>query len=55
MENITMFIEGKLKLKVNRNKSAVERPWKRKFLEFSTRSKQSLKLHKYKIREVLSR
>ena len=35
MENITSFIEGKLKLKVNINKSAVERPWKRKFLGFT--------------------
>ena len=35
MENITNFIEGKLKLKVNRSKSAVERPWKRKFLGFT--------------------
>ena len=35
MENITRFIEGKLKLKVNINKSAVERPWKRKFLGFT--------------------
>ena len=32
MENITKFIEGKLKLKVNEQKSAVDRPWKRKFL-----------------------
>jgi hypothetical protein len=28
-------VEGKLKLKVNRDKSAVDRPWKRKFLGFS--------------------
>src|SRR5699024_3764990 len=35
MENITKFIEGKLKLKVNEQKSAVDRPWKRKFLGFS--------------------
>lgn len=28
MENITSFIEGKLKLKVNINKIAVERYWK---------------------------
>ena len=27
MGNITAFIEGKLKLKVNKDKSAVERPW----------------------------
>ena len=65
MKNITSFIEGKLKLKVNINKSAVERPWKRKFLGFtlgimfgkaySSISKQSLKKHKDKLREILSR
>ena len=65
MDNITNFIGGKLKLKVNRSKSAVERPWKRKFLGFTimlsfgkactTISKQSLKRYKDKIREILSR
>jgi len=35
MESVTRFVEGKLKLKVNRDKSAVDRPWKRKFLGFS--------------------
>lgn len=35
MEGVTRFVEGKLKLKVNRDKSAVDRPWKRKFLGFS--------------------
>lgn len=35
MKSITTFIEGKLKLKVNREKSAVDRPWKRKFLGFT--------------------
>lgn len=34
-ENLTGFIEGKLKLKVNRAKSAVGRPWERKLLGFS--------------------
>ena len=53
INNITTFIESKLKLKVNKDKSAVERPWKRKFLGFtlnlmfgkaySSISKQSLK------------
>lgn len=33
--SITQFIEKKLKLKVNQAKSAVDRPWKRKFLGFS--------------------
>lgn len=35
MESVTRFVEGKLKLKVNREKSAVDRPWNRKFLGFS--------------------
>ncbi len=35
MKSITRFVEGKLKLKVNREKSAVDRPWRRKFLGFS--------------------
>jgi len=35
MENITRFITTKLKLKVNQQKSAVARPWERKFLGFS--------------------
>jgi RNA-directed DNA polymerase len=34
-ENLTGFIEGKMKLKVNRAKSAVGRPWARKLLGFS--------------------
>ena len=29
------YLEGRLKLKVNREKSAVDRPWKRKFLGYS--------------------
>jgi len=35
MESILHFVEGKLKLKVNRDKSAVDRPWNQKFLGFS--------------------
>jgi RNA-directed DNA polymerase len=35
MASIQRFIEGKLRLKVNEKKSAVDRPWKRKFLGFS--------------------
>lgn len=35
MESVVRFVEGKMKLKVNREKSAVDRPWKRKFLGFS--------------------
>lgn len=35
MKSITRFITTKLKLKVNEQKSAVARPWERKFLGFS--------------------
>ena len=35
MESITRYIEEMLKLKINRNKSAVDSPSKRKFLGFS--------------------
>jgi RNA-directed DNA polymerase len=35
MESVTQFLKGTLKLKVNPTKSAVERPWRRKFLGFS--------------------
>ena len=35
MESITRFLTTKLKLKVNQQKSAVARPWERKFLGFS--------------------
>jgi RNA-directed DNA polymerase len=64
MAGIVSFIETKLKLKVNMEKSAVDRPWKRKFLGFSftsTRepkiriSKESIKRVKQKIRELTSR
>jgi RNA-directed DNA polymerase len=35
MESVTHFIRHRLKLKVNQAKSAVARPWQRKFLGFS--------------------
>jgi RNA-directed DNA polymerase len=35
LESVSGFLEKKLKLKVNRKKSAVDRPWKRKFLGYS--------------------
>jgi len=42
MQSLTVFLREKLKLTVNRLKSAVERPWKRKFLGFSlTAEKES--------------
>jgi RNA-directed DNA polymerase len=35
LQSMTRFVERKLKLKVNQAKSAVDRPWKRRFLGFS--------------------
>jgi RNA-directed DNA polymerase len=35
MESITRFLEKRLRLKVNREKSAVDRPWKREFLGYT--------------------
>ena len=35
MASLTIFLEGKLRLKVNRSKSAVARPWKRSFLGYT--------------------
>jgi RNA-directed DNA polymerase len=34
-ESVTQYLVQKLKLKVNEEKSAVDRPWNRKFLGFS--------------------
>jgi RNA-directed DNA polymerase len=64
MNSITCFIEQKLKLKVNRGKSAVDRPWKRKFLGFSFTvnkkpkiriANESIKRLKAKVRNLTSR
>ena len=65
MENITKFIEKKLRLKVNRKKSKVDRPWRIKYLGFSfyqTKGKVEIRIHqksikkfKEKIREITSR
>lgn len=64
MASITKFVEGKLKLRVNRDKSAVDRPWKRKFLGFSFLSNKqanirlapkTLERFKEKVRELTSR
>jgi len=41
MASVTNFLESKLKLKVNRDKSAVDRPCNRKFLGFSFTSEKS--------------
>ena len=35
LTSVTRFLSKRLKLKVNRDKSAVDRPWKRKFLGYS--------------------
>ena len=65
MAGITGFLEERLKLRVNRNKSAVDYPQRRKFLGFSfyrkdgeTRVKihpKSLSRFKNKIREITAR
>jgi len=44
MESITEFLEQRLKLKVNQSKSAVDRPWKRKFLGYSMTSETKPRL-----------
>ena len=64
MKSIQVFIESKLRLKVNEGKSAVDRPWNRKFLGFSftanrnpkirVAKESSLRLRK-KIKEITSR
>lgn len=65
MRGITSYLETRLKLKVNQDKSAVDRPWNRKFLGFSfytdsegvmirVHSKSIIKLEN-KIREITSR
>lgn len=47
LKSITKFLEKKLRLKVNREKSAVGRPWQRKFLGFSFTSlkKTTIRIH----------
>lgn len=62
MDAMTCYLERQLKLKVNKDKSAVARPWERKFLGYSfTWHKQgrlkiaetSLKRLKDKVREIV--
>lgn len=65
MASITRFIEGELKLKVNQDKSAVDRPWKLKFLGFSFYHKKGgigirvhpkpVKKFKQKLKEITGR
>jgi RNA-directed DNA polymerase len=44
MESVTRFLEKKLKLVVNRDKSDVDRPWKRKFLGYTVLPQKDAKL-----------
>ncbi|BBQ64371.1 TPA: group II intron reverse transcriptase/maturase [Escherichia coli] len=44
LKNIRAFVENKLKLKVNKKKSAVARPWERKFLGYSVTWHKQAKL-----------
>jgi RNA-directed DNA polymerase len=62
MESITRYLEKRLRLKVNRDKSAVDRPWNRKFLGYTMTSHfrpklkvspQSVKRAKAHIKEIV--
>lgn len=64
MASVRHFVEERLKLKVNLQKSAVDRPWKRKFLGFSFTSNKepmirmapkTLKRFKEKVRQLTCR
>jgi RNA-directed DNA polymerase len=64
MKSITSFLERRLRLKVNVEKSAVARPWERKFLGYSMTSnreprlkvaRESVKRLKGKLRKIFRR
>jgi len=65
MESISRFIEKKLRLKVNREKSAIGHPWERKYLGFcvtNSRKNPKIRIHwksikrfKERIREITAR
>ncbi len=65
MDSVVVFLEGKLKLKVNREKSAVAPASRRKFLGFSfchTKYRARIRLHpksyaklKARIKEIAGR
>ena len=65
MESVSRFIEKKLRLKINREKSAVGRPWDRKYLGFcmtNSRSAPKIRIHwktikrfKERVREITAR
>lgn len=56
MASITRFVEQQLKLRVNRDKSAVARPWQRKFLgyTFSWHRKARIRVAKTSIKRLKS-
>ncbi|MGA8752667.1 MAG: reverse transcriptase domain-containing protein [Candidatus Deferrimicrobium sp.] len=62
MESVARFLEKRLRLKINRDKSAVDRPWNRKFLGYTMTphhrtklkvSPQSVKRAKAHIKEIV--
>jgi len=64
MKSISRFLEGRLRLKVNAEKSAVARPWERKFLGYSLTWHREARLEvaassgqrlKEKLREIFRR
>lgn len=65
MRNVSRFIEKKLRLKVNQEKSAVGRPWDRKYLGFcltNSRTAPKIRIHwktikrlKERVREITAR
>jgi len=65
MDSISRFIEKKLRLKVNREKSAVDLPWKSKYLGFcvtNSRKNPKIRIHwksikrfKERVREITAR
>ena len=65
MESISRFVGKKLRLKINRDKSAVGRPWERKYLGFcvtNSRKNPKIRLHwktikrfKERVREITAR
>ena len=65
MQSVSRFIEKKLRLKVNRDKSALGRPWDRKYLGFcltNSRKNPKIRIHwktikrfKQRVREITAR
>ena len=65
MASVTCYLEKRLRLKLNAAKSAVDRPWNRKFLGFSFTTRRqkyrrkigdkALKIFKTKVREITRR